>query len=172
MDPMPSGPEAIFRPLRGATRGIGLVDETTPPPSPTSDPQAGATLESDTSPDYNRAGDGLGQLGAAVLQEVQNLESHVEGFLNKPAPSCLKDTSASDDTWADAASEVAPKCPNGATSDAGETRSAKMRARQKQWPIDPSSAHQQRIQTLLECLPEHTSVAGVRGGSPLLSVCI
>jgi hypothetical protein len=30
-----------------------------------------------------------------------------------------------------------------------------MRALQKQWPIDPPSAHQQRIQALLECLSEH-----------------
>jgi hypothetical protein len=36
----------------------------------------------------------------------------------------------------------------------GEPPSAKMRALQKQWPVDPPSAQQRRIQTLLECLSE------------------
>ena len=30
-----------------------------------------------------------------------------------------------------------------------------MRVRQKRWPVDPPSAHQRRIQTLLECISEN-----------------
>ncbi len=134
--------------------GIGLVDGTLPPSLSESDPQHGATMKSTASPGDNGAEGDLGQLGAAVLQKVQNLDARREGFLNKPAPSCPKDTSALDDIWADAASEVAPRCPIGATSCQDEPPSAKVRARQKRWPVDPPSAHQQRIQSLLECLSE------------------
>lgn len=136
-------------------KGIGLREETTPPPPSGSDTQDGATLKSDTSPAVVWAGDDLGQLGATVLQKVQNLDPHVEGFLNKVAPSCPKDASEPDGIWADGTSEVAPKCPTGATSVQDKPRSAKIRALQKQWPVDPPSAHQQRIQALLECLSEH-----------------
>jgi hypothetical protein len=30
-----------------------------------------------------------------------------------------------------------------------------VRARQQRWPVDPPSAHERRIHSLLECLPEH-----------------
>ena len=45
-------------------------------------------------------------------------------------------------------------CPFSDVTSPEEPTSAKLRARQKQWAVDPPSAHQQRIQALLECLSE------------------